>query len=45
MELARVAMSLNPNAKFVVNVFTLRRGWRKNVMKAIVVFVCGEGWA
>lgn len=25
----RVAMSQNPNAKFVIHVFTLRWGWRK----------------
>ncbi len=27
----RVAMSWNPNAKFVIHVFTLRWGWRKKM--------------
>ena len=42
----RVAMSWNPNAKFVIRVFTLRWGWRrKNVIKAIVAFLCGGAFA
>lgn len=46
VELAqRIAMSCDPDAKFVNHVFTLRWGWRKNVIKAIVAFLCGGAFA
>lgn len=40
-----VALSWNPNAKFVISVFTLRWGWRKNVIKAIVTALGGGAFA
>lgn len=41
----RIAMSWDPDAKIVIHVFTLRWGWRKNVIKAIVAVLCGGAFA
>lgn len=41
----RKAMSWDPDAKIVIHVFTLRWGWRKNVIKAIVAVLCGGAFA
>lgn len=42
----RIAMSWDPDAKFVIHVFTLRWGWRKkNVIKAIVAVLCRGAFA